>query len=103
MPISEVIFIIVTFFRQKKIAAIKNDFVNNMTHELKTPISTISVASEVLMQYKDVGADKKISKYSKIIFDENQRMRKLVEKVLNIATLDKGKPAIDKEPVEYIR
>lgn len=89
-----VIFIIFSIYKQKKIAEIKNDFVNNMTHELKTPLSTISVASEVLM--KNNSDNIKISKYSKIIFDENHRMRKLVDKVLNIATLDRSNQVIDK-------
>jgi len=89
-----VIFIIISIYKQKKIAEIKNDFVNNMTHELKTPLSTISVASEVLMKTSSA-ENKTIGKYSKIIFDENSRMRKLVDKVLNIATLDKGMQVVD--------
>ncbi|QQS51908.1 MAG: HAMP domain-containing histidine kinase [Bacteroidota bacterium] len=97
--IGALILILFTVFRQKKIAEIKNDFVNNMTHELKTPISTISVASEVLMQLEETNLDKRLKKYSKIIFDENQRMRKLVDKVLNIATLDKTQPNLDIEEV----
>lgn len=97
--IGALILILFTVFRQKKIAEIKNDFVNNMTHELKTPISTISVASEVLMQLEETSLDKRLKKYSKIIFDENQRMRKLVDKVLNIATLDKTQPNLDIEEV----
>ncbi len=93
------ILILYTVFRQKKIAEIKNDFVNNMTHELKTPISTISVASEVLMQLEETNPDHRLKKYSKIIFDENQRMRKLVDKVLNLATLDKTQPNLEIEDV----
>lgn len=98
ITISAVFFIIVlNFYRQKKLAEIKNDFINNMTHELKTPLSTISVTSEILMNtYRD-GKDEKLSRYSKIIFDENHRMRKLVDKVLNISTMERGQFAIEKE------
>jgi two-component system, OmpR family, phosphate regulon sensor histidine kinase PhoR len=94
------VFIILSIYKQKKIAEIKNDFVNNMTHELKTPLSTISVASEVLMQMQNNPDNNKVKKYSKIIFDENHRMRKLVDKVLNIATMDKGRITIDKEETD---
>lgn len=87
------IFIIISIYRQKKDSEIKTDFVNNMTHELKTPLATISVASEVLMK-NNTDTDK-TRKYSKIIFDENHRMRKLVEKVLNIATLDSNRQVIE--------
>ncbi len=94
------IFIVINFFKQKKIVEIKNDFVNNMTHELKTPLSTISVASEVLLQAKESVDSKKVHKYSKIIFDENHRMRKLVDKVLNIATLEKDRLEIEPEEID---
>ena len=94
------IFIVITYNKQKKVVEIKNDFVNNMTHELKTPLATISVASEVLLKFKENSEEKKVHKYSKIIFDENSRMRKLVDKVLDIATLDKGHVHLDKEEMD---
>lgn len=97
------IYIIYSFFRQKRLSEIKNDFINNMTHELKTPISTISVASEVLMNTKSENESKRILKYSQIIFNENQRMRKLVDKVLNVATIEKGLLNIDKEEIDITR
>lgn len=79
-----------TIFQQKKLSEIKNDFINNMTHELKTPISTIGLACEVL---NDPGVEKKperVSKYVKVINDENRRLSLLVENVLQTAILDKG-------------
>jgi two-component system phosphate regulon sensor histidine kinase PhoR len=97
------IYIIYSFFRQKRLSEIKNDFINNMTHELKTPISTISVASEVLMNTKTENETARILKYSHIIFNENQRMRKLVDKVLNVATIEKGLLTIDKEEIDITR
>jgi len=86
--ISSFIFIVTAILKQKKLSEIKNDFINNMTHEFKTPISTISLASEVLL--KNNLPEEKILKYSKVIFDENQRLKVQVERVLQMARLDKG-------------
>lgn len=83
-------YIITTIIRQKKISDIKNDFINNMTHEFKTPISTISLAAEVLLQSDHKSSSERLLKYSKIIYDENQRMRIQVERVLQAASLEKG-------------
>jgi len=92
-----ILLFILTFFgftisiilRQKKLSEIKNDFINNMTHELKTPISTIRLSSESLLYTVDNSADK-IEKYASIIYKENKRLEQQVERVLNIAKLDKG-------------
>ncbi|MGB1729133.1 MAG: sensor histidine kinase, partial [Crocinitomicaceae bacterium] len=86
-------------FRQKKLSEIKNDFINNMTHELKTPISTISLSSEMLMRIKKTDDFDKIKRYAGIIFDENKRLESQVERVLNVAKLDKDKLILNKEKV----
>jgi two-component system phosphate regulon sensor histidine kinase PhoR len=83
-------YTIYSFMRQKKITAMKNDFINNMTHEFKTPISTISIASEVLVGSNDNVPAERLKKYAKIIYDENLRLRAQVEQVLNMAVLDRG-------------
>jgi len=83
-------YMILSFLKQKKLSELKSDFVNNMTHELKTPISTISLASEMLLNPKNIVSDEKTRKYARMIFDENQRMQKQVEQVLQIAVLEKG-------------
>ncbi len=83
-------FVIHSLFKQKKISEIKADFVNNMTHEFKTPISTISVASEMLMNSNIHQVPEKLLKYAHIIFDENNRLKNQVEKVLQVAILDRG-------------
>lgn len=83
-------FVIYSLFRQKKLSEIKADFVNNMTHEFKTPISTISVASEMLLKEYVIDDKNMVSKYARVIFDENARLKGQVEKVLQVATLDKG-------------
>lgn len=83
------IFTIYTIFRQKRLTEIKNDFINNMTHEFKTPISTISLAAQML-QDPAVGKSETMFKHiSGIINDETKRLRFQVEKVLQMSMFDK--------------
>lgn len=77
-----------TILLQKRLSEIKNDFINNMTHELKTPISTIALSSELLMKGA-VNEREDVMRYSSVIFKENQRLKEQVERVLNIAKMDK--------------
>lgn len=83
-------FTIYSVLKQKKLSEMKTDFVNNMTHEFKTPISTISVSSEMLTNEAVFSFPDKVRKYAKIIFDENTRLKNLVERVLQIAIIDRG-------------
>jgi len=76
--------------KQKKLSQIQSDFIGNMTHELKTPIATISVASEMLMKDRVLDNREKSRRYSKIIFEENLRLKKLVERVMQIALFEHG-------------
>ncbi len=79
-----------TAWRQKRLSEIKSDFINNMTHEFKTPIATISIASEMLLR-EEVNADThKTIKYAHIILNENQRLQKMAEQVLQSASLEKS-------------
>lgn len=88
--IGVVIFNFLIIVRQKKLGDIKNDFVNNLTHELKTPIATISLAGQMLSD-KDVrSTEASVSRYAKIIGQESTRLTNQVEKVLQIALIDKG-------------
>ena len=89
------LYIIKVIIQQKKVSEIKNDFVNNMTHEFKTPLATISMASEILLKIDDDSKMERVQKYSRIIFDENQRLKNQVERVLQIAALDKGDFQLD--------
>src|SRR5690606_31480014 len=79
-----------TIIRQKKDSAIKNDFINNMTHELKTPISTISLACEALKDPELSKMETVKSRYVNMIGEENKRLGLLVEEVLQSAVLDTG-------------
>ena len=78
-----------TLFNQKKISEIKSDFINNMTHELKTPLATISLAIDALTNEKVIHDADKIKIYSSMIKEENKRMNKQVEKILQAARLEK--------------
>ncbi len=83
------IYSINTILRQKEVSNMKTDFINNMTHEFKTPIATISLASDSMMSSKIIGNKEKLTKFIGIIKQENKRMLKQVEKVLQMAMLDK--------------
>jgi two-component system phosphate regulon sensor histidine kinase PhoR len=75
--------------KQKKLSEIKNDFINNMTHEFKTPISTVSLACEALQDNEIKKNREFMENYIRIIQDENNRLRRQVDKVLQMATIDK--------------
>jgi two-component system phosphate regulon sensor histidine kinase PhoR len=76
-------------FRQKKLSSMKTDFINNMTHEFKTPIATISLAADSITSPLIAGKADKVSRFANIIKQENKRMNSQVEKVLQMALLDK--------------
>jgi two-component system, OmpR family, phosphate regulon sensor histidine kinase PhoR len=76
-------------FRQKRLSLVKTDFINNMTHELKTPISTISLASQLLGDPNVPNENKNIELLSKLILDESKRLGLQVEKVLQMAVFDR--------------
>lgn len=83
-------YTVTAIIRQKKLAEIKNDFINNMTHELKTPISTISLACEALKDPAMNRNEKMLSRYINMIEDENKRLGAMVQNVLQSAVWDKG-------------
>ncbi len=78
-----------TLLKQKKLSEIKSDFINNMTHEFKTPLATISLAVDALKNEKVVASKEKTNYFTAIIKEENKRMNKQVETILQAALLDK--------------
>lgn len=90
------IFIIL---RQKKISEMKTDFINNMTHEFKTPVATIMIASESLKDPEITTDLKRVDRLANIIYDENVRLGNHIERVLNIARIDKGSLKMEQQEV----
>ena len=105
---SFILIVLITFFaytisvilKQKRLSEIKNDFINNMTHELKTPISTIALSSDVLMKPGIENNPDRLKNYAAIIQQENNRLQKQVEKVLQIATLEKDQVDLNLQPLD---
>ena len=85
------IFTVVVIFRQKKVSEMRNDFVNNMTHELKTPIASISLASQMLNDKSITKSESMLEHLGGVINDESKRLRFLVEKVLQMSMFDRRK------------
>ncbi|MBT8231151.1 MAG: HAMP domain-containing histidine kinase [Saprospiraceae bacterium] len=83
------IYTIYVIFRQKKVSEMKTDFINNMTHEFKTPIATISLATDSITNKSVINSEEKVGRFAKIIKQENKRMLNQVEKVLQMARIDK--------------
>lgn len=85
------IYAVSIIIKQKQLDEMKNDFINNMTHELKTPISTISLGSDVLCEPEIINHPERLNRYAHIIKDENNRLKKQVERVLQIAFYEDDK------------
>lgn len=86
--------------RQKQISEIKTDFINNMTHEFKTPIATINLALDAIKNPKTFDDQEKVKRYLQMIRDENHRMHAQVENVLRISKLEKNQLDINKERLD---
>ena len=94
------IFTIVVIFRQKRYTEIKNDFINNMTHELKTPIASISLAAQMLNDNSVTKSPTMMAHLSGVINDESKRLRFLVEKVLQMSMFDRKKAVFKKKELD---
>ena len=107
--ISTIVFLVLIFFgfslatiiKQKRLSEVITDFINNMTHELKTPIATISLSSEMIMRLDTDDDLEKAKKYAGIIFKENKRLETQVERVLNISTLDTENTTLNKKSLDF--
>ncbi len=89
------IFTIVLAFRQKKLTEIKTDFINNMTHELKTPVSTISLAAQMLGDQSVMKSPAMLNHLAEVIGDESKRLRFQIEKVLQMSVLENSASALN--------
>lgn len=90
-------FSIVVINRQKKLSEMKNDLINNMTHEFKTPISTISLVCEALRDKDVQKSDQVYNSYVSVIDEENKRLRTMAEHILRSATIESGRLKLHKE------
>lgn len=105
---SLLLLVVVLFFsysmyvilRQKRLSELQKDFINNMTHEFKTPISTIRIAADVFAGSAEVQADRRLNRYASILKEQNQRLNHQVEKVLQLAHIEQGSFELKKEPFE---
>lgn len=94
-------YAIMVILRQKRLSEVKTDFINNMTHELKTPISTIGISSEVLLNDNMNKDPERIKRYAQIIKSENSRLESQVERVLQLAKLDRGDIQLNRETLHF--
>ncbi len=93
-------YTIMLIFRQKKLSEMKTEFINNMTHEFKTPVSTIMIASEALKDDEIVQDKSRVSRLAGIIYDENVRLGSHIERVLNIARIEQDDFKLDIKEID---
>jgi len=93
-------FIMISIIKGKRLSDLKKDFVNNMTHELKTPITNISVASDAIRNKSTQMNKDKLKKYADIIYNENVRLHNLVDKVLQVSAIEKNDESLTFEEVD---
>ncbi len=93
-------YTIYSIIRQKKVSEMKTDFINNMTHEFKTPVATIMLASEALKDPEAKLDQQRVNRLAGIIYDENARLGDHIERVLSIARIEKKEVNFDVQPVD---
>jgi two-component system, OmpR family, phosphate regulon sensor histidine kinase PhoR len=104
---SLILFITIAFFiyslgvilHQKRLSELQKDFINNMTHEFKTPISTIKLSADVFLNHPLIAGDKRLMQYATIIKEQNQRLNHQVEKVLQVAKIEDQNLELKLEPI----
>lgn len=93
-------FTLSVIIRQRQLSQIQKDFINNLTHELKTPISSIALSAKVISDRQILQNPGRLFQYAEIIQEQNNRLSKNVEKVLNLASLEKNKIKLNKEKID---
>jgi len=94
------LYAIMVILRQKRMSELQRDFINNMTHEFKTPISSIRLSNNVLRENDVIRKDPRLSRYATIIHQQSERLNEHVEKVLSIARMDDHQFVLHKEDVD---
>ncbi len=94
------IYALTVILKQRRLSQMQKDFINNMTHEFKTPISTIKISSNVFLKNENIQKDDRLLRYANIINDQNNRLNNQVEKVLQIARLEGDTFELKKEPID---
>jgi len=93
-------FSLYVLLKQKRLSELQKDFINNITHEFKTPISTIHLAAGVLTQAQEIKSSQRLSKYAQIITEQNHRLNNQVGKVLQLAKLDQRTLLLEKKRID---
>jgi two-component system phosphate regulon sensor histidine kinase PhoR len=96
------VYSIFTIIQQKKYSELQRDFINNMTHEFKTPLSSILIASNYLLKQEKINNDEKLEKYTQIIIDQSNKLNIHIEKILNIAKHDNSPAELNKIKLSVI-
>lgn len=97
------IYSIWVILQQRKYSEMQKDFINNMTHEFKTPISSIKIASDVLLKDESLNSDNRLKQYANIIKEQNERLNNQVEKVLTMAKFEKRSFELNKEEIFFLK
>lgn len=99
ITVSFFVYALNIILRQKRLSELQKDFINNMTHEFKTPISTINIASDVLLRDDIIKNNNDLSNYTQIIKEQNERLNWQVEKVLQITEIEQGRMSLKREKI----
>jgi two-component system phosphate regulon sensor histidine kinase PhoR len=99
MVVAFFVYTLFVILQQRRLSEIQKDFINNMTHEFKTPLSTIAISSGVLKDPSIAGNPSRLLQYATIIENENKRLKQHVERVLQVASLDRKDIGLKKESV----
>ncbi|MEM9929430.1 MAG: HAMP domain-containing sensor histidine kinase [Bacteroidota bacterium] len=91
---------LIVILKQRRLASMQKDFIDNMTHEFKTPLSTIRIAASVFMRDEYIAKDSRLARYARLIHEQYERLNGQVEKVLQISKIEKGNFEIKKELVD---
>jgi len=96
------VYSIFTILQQKKYSELQKDFINNMTHEFKTPLSSILIASNYLYRQDKIRSDEKLGKYTAIIIDQSNKLNNHIEKVLSVAKSDNAPLTLEKKDLKVL-